>query len=119
MTDQKINVAIAEACGWEFEPSRDVNGKARPEAWVSPNGERIWTDNPIPDYANDLNAMRDAEMTFDGQSKAFFYFDEIRATILRHAGLSLNGCVGNFRFLTAPARIRAEAFLRTIGKWEE
>jgi hypothetical protein len=57
-----------------------------------------------PDYCNDLNAMHEAEkvLTFKDWE---FYCDEL--------GGSFQGCAH------ATARQRAEAFLRTLGKWEE
>jgi hypothetical protein len=92
MTDKQINAAIAEACGWTVDK--------RGFGWLNPNG--CYTEPP--DYCSDLNAMHEAEdeLTFEDWE---LYCDEL--------GGSLRGCAH------ATARHRAEAFLRTLGKWEE
>ncbi len=94
MTNEQINIAIAEACGWGND---DI--------------ERGYTlcqfSESVPDYCNDLNAMHEAEM------------------MLKSEDCHTYGCYcsnlyedfGNTVSLTA--RQRAEAFLKTIGKWEE
>jgi hypothetical protein len=93
MTDEQINAAIAEACGWggECVVNTDVN--------------RIWvTDFPL--YCTDLNAMREAEETLKGKQFGTY-------------GIALNDIEGSLWGIRATARQRAEAFLRTLGKWEE
>lgn len=61
----------------------------------------------LPDYLNDLNAMHDAEkalgLSYDRWTR------ELRAICERD-----RRCIES-----ATASQRAEAFLRTIGKWEE
>jgi hypothetical protein len=99
MKDTQINAAIAEACGWE----------PLPEGYFHP-------DNPIgqtpPNYCTDLNAMHEAEVKCIGnsinpnQAKWHQYF------------LTLQAIAGPLTII-ATARQRAEAFLRTLGKWEE
>lgn len=95
MTDDEINLAMAEAMGWRKE-----------------DGVYVWTANGIDctcdefwDWANDLNAMHLAEQTIYNHNNlwtAYYY----------HIG------AGPFS-LHATARKKAEAFLRTLGKWEE
>ena len=90
-------IAIAEACG-HGDYSTQMNG---------------WHDNQIhglPDYLNDLNAMRDAEMVLEP--------DQI-TDYLEWLGM----CSGDdahqvWAYVHATAAQRAEAFLLTIGKWE-
>ena len=95
MTDEQINTAIAEACWWRKE---DVL--------------YMWTANGIDctcpelwDWANDLNAMHLAEKMFDCPE-------------LYECNL-IKVCGGAQYMWHATARQRAEAFLRTLGKWEE
>jgi hypothetical protein len=103
MTDEKINIAIAEACGWTgFNPDNIpdcLQYTAR-----SPSGK--W--GLIPDYCNDLNAMHEAEKVF---TTALYcrYINELCDLTIK----------GNNSMYMATARQRAEAFLRTINKWEE
>lgn len=93
MTDEQINAAIAEACGW----TPDNRGLG----WLSPHGYYA----PEPDYVHDLNAMHEAEKTIYKHNNlwtAYYY------------------AVGAGPFsLHVTARKKAEAFLRTLGKWEE
>jgi len=90
MTDDQINAAIAEACGW----------KGCPEC-----NDPICEDNFIPNYCNDLNAMHQAEWSLT---------DDQLWRMARE--IERNDEQWYFR---ATARQRAEAFLRTLGKWEE
>ena len=61
----------------------------------------------IPDYLNDLNAMHEAEKVLTSeQVTSYVYLLE-----------SMNDRWSTPAFATAAQR--AEAFLRTIGKWEE
>ncbi len=106
MTDREINRLIAEAC-----PT---------VAGVWSDGELRWNYKlrPVPtcfDPVNDLNAMHEAEKGLhDAQYVQF--------------GLHLNEAwlcdnpqpmrrIGIMRAASATARQRAEAFLRTLGKW--
>jgi hypothetical protein len=104
MTDEKINIAIAEACGWTgFNPDNIpdcLQYTAR-----APSGK--W--GLIPDYCNDLNAMHEAEKILSDESHAD-YACELVKTIRRNGEW--------FESVSATAAQRAEAFLRTINKWE-
>ena len=95
MTNEQINRAIAEACGWSMED----------DVWV-------WTADGIDctyyelwDWANDLNAMHHAE-------KTIYKHHNLWSAYYYHVGAGAQG-------LHATARKKAEAFLRTLGKWEE
>lgn len=94
MSDEQINVAIAEACN-----------KVTVDSW----GEKY----PIPDYCNDLNAMHEAErvLTTKGVNAWWEYVGYIN----RRNPTPF----GSETAVHATARQRAEAFIRTIGKWEE
>jgi hypothetical protein len=103
MTNEKINIAIAEACGFHQE-----------EPWS--NGSECWghKDYPphvgfenIPNYCNDLNAMHEAEKVFD---TALYcrYINELCDLTIK----------GNNSMYMATSHQRAEAFLKTINKWE-
>lgn len=96
MTDREINRLIAEAC-----PT---------VAGVWSDGELRWDSKlrPVPtcfDPVNDLNAMHEAE-------KALTYHQGC----LYHELLK-DLTVGRLWTHQATARQRAEAFLRTLGKW--
>jgi hypothetical protein len=99
MTDKEINVAIAQACGWK---EVRVNGNAGIYKGFD-NGAELRPD--LPDYCTDLNAMHEAETTLS---------DDQLWRMARE--IERNEEQWYFR---ATARQRAEAFLRTLGKWED
>lgn len=89
MTDDQINQAIYEACG----------------DYVCECCKDICKDCDR-NYCTDLNAMHEAENTLAGQQFPAYTF-------------VLNDIEGSLWGIRATARQRAEAFLRTLGKWEE
>jgi hypothetical protein len=100
MRDEQINIAIAELCGWkeeEFGPS-----------WYQ-------SFTKMPDYCNDLNAMHEAEKTLSGD-QWLDYMLNIQAVLVRHPNRDKWTVCRELRHATA--RQLAEAFLKTIGKWE-
>lgn len=101
MSDEQINAAIAKACGWT-EIGECENGGFRMRGFPPDKYEAH--RKPIPNYCTDLNAMHEAEKTLrNGEWDT--YVDLLADTWIQVAH--------------ATARQRAEAFLRTIGKWEE
>jgi hypothetical protein len=100
MTDDQINIAIAEACG----------RVRRPDGYWFPPGSNVGSAG-IANYCNDLNAMHEAERTLN-LSLAGGY-----ARILTSIAWQSEQPV--FAPMTATARQRTEAFLKTLGKWEE
>lgn len=108
MTKEQQRIVIAKVCGWEncydFTFETDRHGRTG----------RIYGSHPIekvsrelPDYLNDLNAMHEAERILLADNNA-----RSRWFIWMQAKTDLAGT-----HATAPQR--AEAFLRTIGKWTE
>jgi len=100
MTDEQINAAIAEACGIRKFNRHDNVG------WMYKTNEGWKTD--CPNYCNDLNAMHEAEKVLNSDHIFQKYYLALYETTL------------STRWpVCATARQRAEAFLRTLGKWEE
>lgn len=118
MTNDEINIAIAKACGWtdigKYDPFRGISpqwkgvtaydgGKIDPPIW------------DIPDYCNDLNAMHETEMVlYEKDRNPKKYTQQLKIAICRQAGvkkaqMDFDICI------TATARQRAEAFLRTLN----
>ena len=121
MNSDKQRIAIAEFCGW-----KDVRGVTH--LGIPPEGGRLfpypeyhqedWRLNPfhgIPDYLNDLNAMHEAEESLG--VKCYEYNNCLYNLLGNRVG---DRCdkphQGTWH---ATAAQRAEAFLKTIGKWEE
>lgn len=105
MTDEQINAAIAEACGWT-NVGECENGGFRLRGFPPDRYEAH--RKPIPNYCTDLNAMHEAEKVLDSDELFRGYY------------LALYDITKSTRCpVHATARQRAEAFLRTIGKWED
>jgi hypothetical protein len=101
MNEEQQRIAIAEACGFKARTDRHK------PMWVTPDGKTLLTmPEHLPDYLNDLNAMHDAEKVIGPIKGIEFCYH------LNEMGMS-----GEWEILTATAAQRAEAFLRTIGKW--
>lgn len=92
MKPEQQRIAIAEACGWKIAH------------WDH-------AGTPLPDYLNDLNAIHEAEgrIQLDQEARYGNY-------LLKIVYRDRNG-IRTIWHTTAAQR--AEAFLRTIGKWEE
>ena len=109
MTDEQINVAIAEACGWT--EIHDSGVWHHHKLWGYPPlkpGQGGNSYQYLPDYCNDLNAMHEAEKTLSG-TDMFVMGIHIERLVSRHGQ----------HYFHATARQRAEAFLRTLGLWKE
>ena len=109
MTDEQMNVAISEACGWEeiTESVAPEEFQRRASGMLRDKHNNRTPHKQIPDYCTDLNAMHEAEKTLNIIEQGH-YWDHLK-------DLTDEG----FDQLHATARHRAEAFLRTVGKWEE
>jgi hypothetical protein len=102
MTDEKINACIAAFCGWTNIDPQHRSGRAPDREWLG--------NEFLPQYTHDLNAMHEAEnqMSREDQRTMHVY--------LVHVLEREKQFVPGWR---ATARQRAEAFVRTISKWED
>jgi hypothetical protein len=111
MTDEQINITIAEHCGWTYIEELDntyidYSNSKRDKIWGGIN-PKTGDDDFIPDYCNDLNAMHEAEKTLGADIDAYADRCLEAAGILRIDTVLLT------------ARDKAEAFLKAIGEWED
>lgn len=127
MTPEQQRIAIAEACGWRFDKSkhghwfvREPNGNTHEpgfgqwEPFSAITGDKNPEMSPlyraeslVPDYLSDLNEMHEAEKVLEADAvRRAFYVGELQR---------LTGRSGVF----STAAQRAEAFLRTLGKWKD
>ncbi len=127
MTDEEINEAIADHVGWKWyavekggwfyrkgghgytyrieEAGKYTKDDAMKELC---KGEPMSVVRiPVPDFVNDLNAMHEAEKVLNEKQ------EDIMNSILWDI------MDGRKYLWHATASQRAEAFLRTIGKWKE
>lgn len=101
MTDEQINRAIAEACGWTDGVERYV--------------QNLPLMKTVPDYCNDLNAMHEAEKMLDYEQCEVFS-DRV-ADIVQAVNHEMDyPFPWHFARIHATARQRAEAFLWTLEK---
>lgn len=104
MSPEDQRIAIAQACGWVFK-----------EGGVFYHSSGLLKH--IPDYPNDLNAMHEAEKTLNAQQAEDFTAHLANAAQMKRTKATVNSDYFIVAHATAPQR--AEAFLRTIGKWQE
>lgn len=114
MDANKQRVAIAEACGWTViggvlcDPKPETRfGEPTGDVDMNPVG-------PVPDYLNDLNAMHEAEAALDYRQDMKYPQELIE--VLRRSGVLYPDDI--VELISATAAQRAEAFLRTLNKWE-
>ena len=103
MNPEQQRIAIAKACG----------RVQRPDGLWFPIGKDYGSAG-IPNYLTDLNAMHEAEKVLDPKGKDCGYEYWLRTVCHIPERESAKGRY----FYRATASQRAEAFLRTIGKWE-
>lgn len=115
MNELKINQAIAHIIGIQYiEESCGLWSALWPDGRVIGFKVGLSLEHlknvATPYFCRDLNAMREAEMTLKCPAWQRDY-DQHLGEVAR---------AGNrFHVTTASSRQRAEAFLRTLGKWEE
>lgn len=107
MTPEEQRIAIAEACGFEVRLVATSGAGKLSDV----NSYQVYKDgvvllNNLPDYLNDLNAMHEAEKILTDEQ-----FDNYEENLY----LVAKGV--ERETYSAPATQRAEAFLKTIGKW--
>ena len=117
MTSEEQRLAIAKACGLRMD---------RPATGWHDYGCDCQRCYPLPDYTYDLNAMHNAERVLDSKQEwegeehhtcaEEAYMGHLSRIVARD---SKNRFSDDWHFVTATAAQRAEAFLRTIGKWED
>jgi hypothetical protein len=119
MNKEAQRIAIAEACGWKMHTVAKDDPYTcthcgihySPMIWRAWEIPYLWcnknNETQPPNYLGDLNAMHEAEKALTSeQVTSYVYLLEL-----------MNDRWYTPAFATAPQR--AEAFLSTIGKWEE
>ena len=105
MTNEQINVAIAELLGWTdiSQYTQAVDGWYGYEPENGPHSQ-------IPNFCNDLNAMHEAEKMLNDEQTEIYFLDL----------MCLYGkWPKSIQAIQATAKERAETFLKTLEKWEE
>lgn len=120
MTPEAQRIAIAEACGWKVHPTHESLGADSVEAvrrmsllaWT--NGVETRLENQLPDFLNDLNAMREAILSLPKHNEI-----PLDRNIDRYNDYLIDVCGSINEAFNATAAQRAEAFLRMMGLWVE
>lgn len=123
MNPEQQRIVIAEACGWkEIRAEVDWLPKELTGIFTWPHptdAEKIKyfiNRKPIPDFLHDLNAMHEAEKVLTDEQD--LEYSEALEQVVKGRFATANS-EDMRRLRSATAFQRAEAFLRTIGKWEE
>jgi hypothetical protein len=118
MNPEAQRMAIATACGYWWGADDDSPEKY----WHHPAGGSA---KYPPDYLNDLNAMHEAFRVFDNHAPLSRhewwqrYFGQLSVTLgIPFDFMPQFTTEDAIKYHNATAAQRAEAFLRTIGKWE-
>lgn len=120
MTPEEQRIAIAEWCGWERCYEKDINGQFEHRFWNHPKrGGIIFKirEHHLPDYLNDLNAMHEAERKLTEKQQVWYLQKLAQVRLREGVGGTIACMLDKLAFATATQR--AEALLRTIGKWRE
>ena len=133
MTKEQINITIAESSGWHPHPDNDRSDQ---KFWTTGNSYGVPEKGKpfkiaafpsliedfhnhiyynLPNYSADLNAMHEAEKSITDPRKMLDYFNHLS----RYNDPDAQSIQDSFNIITATALQRAEAYLRTIGKWKE
>ena len=105
MTEEQQRIAIAEACGWKWVRLRQQEGLCDDVRGYPPDVECVGLNEQyVPDFPSDLNAMHEAEKALTADQ----WYEYDRLMPLRDP-----------QKMHATAAQRAEAFIRSLGLWEE
>lgn len=122
MNQEKQRIAIAEAVGYKIIDSPTIAGfvqlqkpDGNPVCSVGEESrDNLWPSaiawNWIPDYPNSLDAMHEAVEMLRHRPGPEWYDFEAHLSII---------CGSLMNCIQATAAQRAEAFLKTLGLWEE
>jgi|688.fasta_scaffold399738_2 hypothetical protein len=109
MSEEQINEAIAtHIFGYEdYDMLLPYSSAPKRKLYGATKFANNWT--LVPDYCNDLNAMREVEMTLSNEIYEE-YWNQLIFVCMNE---------GEERMNSASAKLRAKAFAIIIGKWKE
>lgn len=122
MTNEEINIAIAEYRNWrnikeiDYQPFGTdpyIDGPDQMLVGIHPESDSDSDEyEPIPNYCKDLDEMHGVE---EGLTEIQQRFYQVWLMKIQKADY----IVGCWFAIHATAAQRAEAFVKTIGKWKE
>jgi hypothetical protein len=130
MTECEQQIEIAKICGWRLRwqncgggPLFDKKPKGHCwEVWNDPFGRALDKNFDFvlpPNCLTDLNAMHEAEKVLTTIQRLHFYQNLCDMFDRNPDGSHRYGAVTYWEATHATAAQRAEAFLKTLGKWKE
>lgn len=115
MNEGKQRIALAELDGWERHDCREKDGALSAVLWCKGSEKKL--AHKLPVYWNDLNALREIEAQLDQDVLVNSYVPNLARVFLEGGG-GTDKSLYAICILAGP-EARAEALLRTFGKWEE
>ena len=127
VTDEELNVEIAEFCGWrnireqDYQPfGTDPYIDGPSQVWVGIHPESDVDSKEyevIPDYCKDLNAMAEAKNLLTGEKRIGF-IDYLYEVVKQDKNINAGPYSVMIEAFYATAKQQAIAFVKTIGKWD-
>lgn len=116
MTDEQMRIAIAEACGWS-EIDRYIGQEKMPEGLLKGQNPKYkgGKKEELPDYLNDLNACAEFEKTLNAAEQDAYWCQIVNLCNEAAREQKKFELVGIFYQITATARQRCIACLKTKG----
>jgi hypothetical protein len=127
VTDEELNVEIAEYRGWrsireqDYQPfgtNEYIDGPS--QVWVGIHPESDVDSKEyevIPDYCNNLNAMAEAKNLLTGDKRREF-IDYLYEVVKQDKNINAGPYSVMIEAFYATAKQQAIAFVKTIGKWD-
>ena len=114
LTDEEKRIKVAELCGWSTLKITLERGR---KMMHETTGQVGYAKDVLPDYINDLNAMREAELVMLAQRRVFkqgWLNSEVYTNNLGRI-LDCSDKEDWILCVTATAAQRAKAFVLTMG----
>lgn len=114
MTNKEISIAVARACGWtQIEDRTNEMGAHADVYGYPPTNFIVGKPERIPNYAQDLNAMRDAERVLTPSERVEYVAILTNRRSVTDDDITTDNA---WKAINATAQDRAKAFLRALSK---
>ena len=114
MSPGEINYTIADECG-RLSPEAQRKESLWPDIAIA----KAHNAHCLPDYFRDLNAIHQAEAVLLARSWDKMPSPAGTLPIEVYYGILKTICGGEISAIRATAPQRAEAFVRTVGRWKD
>lgn len=123
MTDEQIQIAVAEELGWQRYASDHSHWIPKGWQWGRDAYGLVKATHELPDWPNDLDACAEMRKALTDDERLDFASSLIRAKITvdedgKPVETDLFDEYGWYGLLEATPRHQCETFLRLRGKWK-